>query len=284
MGEHRTTYRISALSCYAERILEHYTQGTVHSVYRKTVNLAFGRHILALQAKDSPLSPLSLILPLTESEMAELPVSEDMDVYIKDGCLELGYRFSFAHSRKYELELSGSLGPSALSSLKRNIEAAVDNAPSGGMSLMFRSRKTDLPLIFYAAEKLIEQCRKNFPGRKKEAAARDLSRLLGLGIGLTPSGDDFLCGILAGLILTGQDNTPFAAELKKAIAENLEDTVDISAAFLSCALDGQFSLAVNSLKFDPSPEELRRSFGEIGHSSGFDTLCGVLFLLQLLDF
>lgn len=115
-------------------------------------------------------------------------------------------------------------------------------------------------------------------GDYPEAAVR-LSRLLGLGIGLTPSGDDFLCGVLAGLHMAGNDSHPFTQRLRSELANRLSDTIDISAAFLSCALDQQFSLAVNRLYRLPTAEEILASFEEIGHSSGTDTLCGILWSL-----
>ncbi len=115
-------------------------------------------------------------------------------------------------------------------------------------------------------------------GDYPEAALR-LSRLLGLGIGLTPSGDDFLCGVLAGLHMTGNDRHPFTQRLRSELANRLSDTIDFSAAFLSCALDLQFSLAVNRLYRLPDACEILASFEEIGHSSGTDTLCGILFSL-----
>ena len=54
-------YQIKQLSIYAEQILPHLVAGTIHSVYRRTVNLTDGKQILSLQTDGSPLSPVSLI-------------------------------------------------------------------------------------------------------------------------------------------------------------------------------------------------------------------------------
>ena len=112
--------------------------------------------------------------------------------------------------------------------------------------------------------------------------------------------------MLAGLILTGQTESTFAKSLRKTIAEHLNDTVDVSAAFLHCALKGQFSLAVNHLLVNTgceSPQDtsyvkcnpqitpgianvpaITKNFLAIGHSSGTDTLCGILYALELFLF
>ena len=89
-----------------------------------------------------------------------------------------------------------------------------------------------------------------------------------------------MCGVLAGLILCGGNRHPFAQALKEDIGLRLADTNEISAAFLRCALEGQFSQAVNSLSRLPGREEISADFSAIGHSSGMDTLSGILYLLQ----
>lgn len=62
---------ITFLSDYCLHILRNASLGAVHSVYRKTVNLSVGGSLLALQAKNSPISPISLItdLPLGISDV-----------------------------------------------------------------------------------------------------------------------------------------------------------------------------------------------------------------------
>ena len=99
---------------------------------------------------------------------------------------------------------------------------------------------------------------------------------MGLGIGLTPSGDDFLCGVLAGLILLGKQDTEDFHHLSTEISQNLTRTNAISTAFLRCAMEGQFSEAIvtlGSVAFSQS----QQMFHAIGHSSGADTLCGLYF-------
>ena len=73
-----------------------------------------------------------------------------------------------------------------------------------------------------------------------------LCHLIGLGIGLTPSGDDFLCGFLAGLRLS-DGSSVFLPFLEQHILHTLDRTNEISAAFLRCAVLGQFSAPVHLL-------------------------------------
>ena len=55
-------FHITKLSTYAMQILQNSTNGSVHSVYRNTVNVVVNDHLLALQTVNSPFSPISLIL------------------------------------------------------------------------------------------------------------------------------------------------------------------------------------------------------------------------------
>ena len=71
------------------------------------------------------------------------------------------------------------------------------------------------------------------------AFSNALCDFLGLGPGLTPSGDDFILGWLFILRLYNVKHLPY---ISKVIADNLSLTNDISAAMLKNALSGRFNL------------------------------------------
>ena len=285
-------YQIRQLSLYAEGVLKHLTSGTVHSVYRRTINLTDGKQILSLQTKGSVLSPISLICDLSSGDMDSLSVKAGDTVRFTDKGLELTdslnirrpvCHFTISNAARYDLKLHGPLDSPSRPILANGIRTALSLTGTGGFSLLFGKTETetdDLSLILFAARNYILHCNESCLRRDYREAAVTLSRLLGLGTGLTPSGDDFLCGVLAGLHLAGKDEHCFTHFLKSTITDRLSETIDISAAFLSCALEGEFSLPVSSLYGLPSPEEILSSFEEIGHSSGTDTLCGILWSLR----
>lgn len=286
-------YQIIQLSFYAEDILKNLTSGTVHSVYRRTINLTDGKQLLALQAEGSPLSPISLILSLSSEDLEALSVAAGDTVRFTDGGLEFpcplyahrpAYRFTCRDAGRFDLALHEPLDPGLLPTLRAHIQSALSHTDTGGFALLFRDCRQDtddLSLILLAARDHIRHSSELCLRGDYQEAAHILTRVLGLGTGLTPSGDDFLCGVLAGLFLAGKSRHPFAGYLKSEIARRLSDTIDISAAFLSCALEDQFSLPVKSLLKLPAPQALLASFQEIGHSSGTDTLCGVLWVLGI---
>lgn len=284
---HSMNYQIKQLSNYAEQILLHLSAGTIHSVYRRTVNLTDGRQILSLQTEGSPLSPVSLICSLSADSMNALDIKAgdkvlfDREAVTLQGRSRL-YRFTYTDAVRLDLKITKPLTNQARLTLASNIRAALSVTGTNGFSLLFREKQAtdDLSLILSAARNFILHANELLLKKDFQKAAAELSRLLGLGIGLTPSGDDFLCGVLAGLVYAGGTEHPFTHFLKKEIAGRLSDTIDISAVFLSCALADQYSLPVNTLYQIPAPGAILTDFEAVGHSSGIDTLCGILWCLE----
>ena len=108
------------------------------------------------------------------------------------------------------------------------------------------------------------------------AAARDLA---GVGIGLTPSGDDFLMGVIYALWATRSvdERDPIVRQI---VAAAVPRTTSLSAAWLRAAAGGEAVLPwhelVNALKktdITPVWAAVRRILS-IGHSSGADALAG----------
>jgi len=101
--------------------------------------------------------------------------------------------------------------------------------------------------------------------------------LLGLGEGLTPSGDDLLCGALAVLHRAA---SPLAADPRVIgpLAEaTRERTTEVGRAFLLHALGGRFAEPVLDVVSGDPPRAARGAalLRALGASSGADTLAGV---------
>jgi hypothetical protein len=130
--------------------------------------------------------------------------------------------------------------------------------------------------------------------RNVDLAALASARLIGLGTGLTPSGDDFLCGVTAALWCTSFEGTAearFLAGWGAALASELDATNIVSATLLECAIVGSFCGALRDLAAelarsrtgDRTPA-LGAAMGRLcamGHSSGMDIAAGFLFGLSL---
>jgi hypothetical protein len=127
-------------------------------------------------------------------------------------------------------------------------------------------------------------------GDLSTAAVLDLaSRIVGLGEGLTPSGDDLFIGLLAVLQATGYlpSVLPVAAQ-QQFLRGVTGRTSDLSAEFLRCALEGHFAAPVVRFirtLFAPEPrgwQASAASLAAVGHSSGVDAMVGIVLGCRLL--
>lgn len=256
--------------------------GTVHSLYRRTINLDFQGTLISIQSEGSPVSPISLILPCRAEELATFPCAVGTPCRMEASCIHLGdMTLSLSDSTGvYTSTLSGNAPDSHLAEGLRLILRA---APGGFAPLVLGNPASESDLIACAAETNLQRADAAFAAEDYEESARALTRLLGLGIGLTPSGDDFLCGLLALSSFAGGRHSTFARTLREKVRERPEDTNRISRAFLQCALEGHYSRAITRLFSDAarSPEALALHHAEdflaIGHTSGMDTLAGILW-------
>jgi hypothetical protein len=118
------------------------------------------------------------------------------------------------------------------------------------------------------------------PSRPLDAAG--VARLVGRGDGLTPLGDDVLCGWLA-LHRAAGHATP---EVDTAVRSLLSRTTLLSATLLECALHGevlpQFAAYVAAIGTRDEPDRAA-ALAAVGHTSGAGLLHGALLALTELD-
>lgn len=180
--------------------------GTVHSVYQKTINIRMGTMLFALQSCGSPVSPVSMICNLSEEDFSSLHIQVNDSVSVSEDkffiqSADLLYCFHFSGCQVLTVHPWTPL-PSAHAEL---IQMAIDHSHTGGFRNLFASSISAVPdpefLILPAVRTILDECRDLVTKKSYPDAAICLSRLIGIGIELTPSGDDFLCGILAGFPL-----------------------------------------------------------------------------------
>jgi len=113
--------------------------------------------------------------------------------------------------------------------------------------------------------------------------------LVGLGEGLTPSGDDFLVGLLAVLHLTGslpcRAGSPVHTQFYRCVRLG---TSQLSGEFLRCAFEGHFAEPLVTLVrslcapvMDAWPAHAT-TLAAVGHSSGVDAMVGIALGCRLL--
>lgn len=141
-----------------------------------------------------------------------------------------------------------------------------------------------------AAKEAVDTLRARLPGclasgQLDAAVARAATLLLGMGPGLTPSGDDLLGGVMLALTTAGYDVIRDA--LWHALEPELGDlTVPISAMHLSAAADGTAAEVLHHLHDAVLRDDADRittglaAVGRAGHTSGWDAAAGIAVGLE----
>jgi hypothetical protein len=149
----------------------------------------------------------------------------------------------------------------------------------------FRSDESEGASVSHNAGKAMRELLQ--AARRYEVPNREaVSALIGLGPGLTPSGDDLLVGYMAGLWSTvhnRNERLQFISSLGKMIIRLSRMTNDISRTYLFHAVRGQVSSWLANLAEaigrGESPErllEIAETAMRVGHTSGMDAMTGML--------
>jgi hypothetical protein len=116
-----------------------------------------------------------------------------------------------------------------------------------------------------------------------QGALHAAGKMIGLGPGVTPSGDDILIGFLAGLwSMAGQNQTQisFIRSFGAELVQLAKQTSKISRTYIFHATQGQFSSSLSQLAeaiaTGGDVETAAQTAMRVGHSSGMDSVTGLL--------
>jgi hypothetical protein len=160
----------------------------------------------------------------------------------------------------------------------RALDLASVGTP-GGFGALLVGRPLTFPLLGARedAEALARACTRD----EAMAAADAALGLLGLGAGLTPSGDDYVGGALFARTLLGDRAPAWRAAVERVLAAAVTRTHPISATLLADLASGRgwaplhdlmLSLAAGSAA---DAVAAARRLVALGHTSGWDLLAGV---------
>lgn len=243
--------------------------GRVLAVFRTAVYLETGAGVVAVVTRDGLRLPNAAVLPVLGSD-APFAVHRPGDrVEVRDGVLRVG-PVAYRPVRWWtpRAVLAGPATPHAdrvlelgrqLSATAPGHEPAVERQLADAAQALHRALVAgDVPAARAAAD-----------------------AVLGLGPGLTPSGDDLLAGVLVtcGQLRDVSGGTGAAALGGHVAARAGDRTTALSAALLRCAADGLAAEPVLGLVdavvgLRPLEPALRTLL-HVGHTSGHDTARGV---------
>jgi hypothetical protein len=271
---------------------------TIHSVFRTAINLRPVDNDLLLTLVISSEADLPQGIRLdTPDDFSFEHLTAGKDVFCRDNTL-IFYNSTlvveFSHGRRWQCNLP-ALGidltnQAVLEAWKCVWQSLSERQLRLGaeiiaQSLLDKAGSTQSAISRRAGEaiRLLIEATRNF--RLDDLSA--LTQLIGLGTGLTPCGDDFLIGYLAGLWCTVRgyvERTQFVSSLGQEVVRLSGRTNDISRTYLHHSARGQISSHLDTLARaickPENPGQLllaAESAMQSGHTSGMDAVTGLLF-------
>jgi hypothetical protein len=279
--------------------------GTIHSVFKKAVNIAFDETILALLSDELPRMPNCVRLHAVELHKLLPNLEPGMDVCIGNNTLDISpCKFSFhlsgisaweprpdvtaynwdretvaSHTRLLAQYLTKKLYLEGLAPL---VEPLLLHQPL---------QTTPLSKMAMPHLRMLVQATSHQDNAGIEKATRGLA---GLGPGLTPSGDDVLGGFSAVMALLSSILSTDSTS-RSDVASNISEvaiprTTKLSGVLLKHAAQGEIGeqfgsfLLTLTLPIDKF-ETVQKAADQVltfGASSGGDTLLGILLGLRTL--
>jgi hypothetical protein len=277
--------------------------GEVHSSFTRAFNVQtnFGR-IVSFSVIGSPNFPSNVVTTLADSHgFSSLGVAPGLPVWKADDTLLVGRMEIYTQSASEYTPLIRSHIPSTDSaSLDKAVfgalEVALELSGKGSLIALLPSleRNAEPPsfenLVYQRVWQGLEALRESVLGGRDLAEAA--SHLLGLGPGLTPSGDDVLAGFMAALRLglksrnRSNDNEALDLLLKPVVTQAEAATNTLSREMLLYASRGELTDTAERLILcllggcaeDITPHVF--SLLAYGATSGADQLTGILHGLR----
>ncbi|MEW5987165.1 MAG: DUF2877 domain-containing protein [Chloroflexota bacterium] len=264
--------------------------GAVHSVFTHACNLRLGGgRLVTLLTEDQSDLPQGIRLATPAGfSFGSLGLQSGQVVKSRDGVLTFAgsaLMIDLGTAQPWQVDLTQrpvDLGDPAVRRAFQEVwqQWSTCRPPEGELVVQLQGRIGELLTTLQEAA-----------GRYDRAQAQQAAAgLIGLGAGLTPSGDDVLVGFLAGLWATAADRPGrrvFLEAFAATIVALAERTNEISRSFLWNAARGEFSSALANLvqaiaygADSPMVEQTTAAALRVGHRSGRDSVAGLLAGLQ----
>ncbi len=265
----------------------------VHSVYRSVVNITAADGLLTVASPDGGGLPNGIQADLGPDwraigvQRGMVVTADDWIVRVPDAGLEIRFDAAPRWSPRFAPPASVAHVATARWHRRAATTRTIAQARASGAglgALLSAGRPDDAAGYVQVARPALARLVLALEAGDRNAAAVAATRLIGLGPGLTPSGDDVLVGIEAALHALAQ---PSAGFLALALGDVEARTTDLAATLLRHAAAGEFAERLHTLiaaLVDPDDEGVPAAIERAiawGATSGTDCLLGVLIGLDV---
>lgn len=260
--------------------------GRVHSVFERAINIEDARgQLVTIASRDVDDAPDTIIVDI--DRFSALGAQAGSTAHPTKDAIAVGERFTVRLDTAIAWDATLPTWPADDGPLRSNLETVRCE--------MARSVAAGTSPLATAMSSMIEERAGALCAaleRRDAAAARACGQaMLGLGPGLTPSGDDFLVGLFAVLHLPGSPFEASSGICADIVADAAVRTNAVSVAALTAAARGRVRASIIGLlralvagNREAATTALRRVLA-IGSTSGSDIAAGIVagLGLQLTD-
>ena len=282
---------VAVLGRFAQAILNAHTHGLVIAVFRRSFYIRFGDEVVCVGPPGLGKGPLNVLADVPSNlEWPAVGLATQQNALRSGALLSVGVhlRFDLNGAAVWQAPPSPVFSAAELRQGLRLLADSARRRAPGGLGVLLTTldqtetappHAKDDPLVqaaLWPIAAIWHWLGMALAGSPEVPPSVD--GLVALGPGLTPSGDDFLCGVMAALVYFGHRD--IAARLAAVVLPvALRETSLISAAYLSCATQGQASAvlfdALESILAGGRDLEARLdAVHAVGHTSGWDSLVG----------
>lgn len=288
-------FQIGTMGAIAARALIEGASGEVAAVFERSFYVAIGGQWICLVPSGGGAGPLNAQCLERDLGIIKKPirVGDAAGVANKSIHIAPALKFSFERAAVWTPASPGPWDKDSVARGLAHFNRAITSRtlPQDGLAILLTDASpVHLNAVAKAAQEPLRSLREIlFTALTRNDFSPDIAALiplLGLGPGLTPSGDDAIGGMLIALHLLGEDRARDSIR-EKLFPRIAAATNDISRAHLEAAAEGfgheAIHRIVNALltgNVTHLHEEID-AVNALGHTSGWDALAGVVMTLNV---
>lgn len=254
--------------------------GYVHSIFENTFNIIFEGNLIHFGEIQSSVSAFGLLIPSRDLKAIMAAIEREDRVKVQAGTLTI-----YAQSKIWKIKTTSFEQVDCRVPSMELVDQTFLKELLNRFDSLLIERKTGV--ITSEQELVVINELAHTSWEDKTFQQSFIAHFIGRGIGLTPSGDDMLMGILMM-----NQSLGFNGDWKDILMDQLEKikTTEVSMAYYKALSEGYTSSFfvdfLQAIKEEnlTNWDELIDQISKYGHTSGWDTLYGIqLFLQKWID-
>jgi hypothetical protein len=284
----RPTAVIRIWGAHAQRFVHRHATATLRGLFARSLHLEAQGAVICIGDAAIGAGPLNATLdPASWREVRRRLPASGHRACINAGTIAIGDALFTARPARawqpppWPRAIAPPLVAAGLRCLARHAER---RAPTVGLARLVMAASRAPTLLHRVASPRIDRLAAWIRARLSQPVGVPAPvDLLGLGPGLTPSGDDLLCGVLVAL--NAMARADVALDLHAALIRAPAGATSVlSRSLLAAAAEGQGGEPLHALIIallqDQAIDHALDALSRHGHSSGWDTLAGVAIALS----